>query len=286
MRARAAATALAWPYLFGLGVLVFIPAAAAFALGFTEFTGIQAPRNVGLANFTRLLQDDAFWRSVLNSLVYVAIAVPLRLVAAVGAALLLHGRSKLDPVGRVAAYAPSIVPDVAWALLWLWILNPLFGPVALALGSVGVAPPGFLTDPWAARIAIAVMGAFQIGEAFVIALAARRMIPRSLYEVAQVDGAGAWFTLKTVTLPLMAPVMALLALRDVVLSFQINFVPALIVTEGGPRYATTYLPLYMYQSAFRYFRFGYASAMSVALFVLTALVLYVQYRLARRWRLI
>ncbi|HEV3472538.1 MAG TPA: sugar ABC transporter permease, partial [Actinomycetota bacterium] len=83
-----------------------------------------------------------------------------------------------------------------------------------------------------------------------------------------------------------APAIGLLALRDVVLSFQLNFVPALIITEGGPRYATTYVPLYLYRTAFRYFRLGYASAMSVFLFAVTGLVLYVQYRLARRSGLI
>jgi multiple sugar transport system permease protein len=84
----------------------------------------------------------------------------------------------------------------------------------------------------------------------------------------------------------MAPVLALLALRDVVFSFQANFVPALVLTDGGPRYATTYLPLYIYRQAFRYFRLGYASAMTISMFLVTALVIYVQYRLAKRWRLI
>jgi multiple sugar transport system permease protein len=84
----------------------------------------------------------------------------------------------------------------------------------------------------------------------------------------------------------MAPVLGLLALRDVILSLQVNFVPALIVTEGGPRYATTYVPFYLYRSAFSYFRFGYASAMAVALFLFTAVIVYVQYRLARRYRLL
>lgn len=277
---------LALPYLIGLGLLVAIPSAAAIALAFTEFTGVQAPRFNGLENFVRLLDDGTFWRAFGNSLAYVAIAVPLRLLVAIAAALILHRRAPGVSVGRVTAYAPTVVPDVAWALLWLWILNPLFGPLAALWSMFGLGEPGTLTDPWAARISIAVMAGFQIGEAFVIALAARRFIPEHLYESAAVDGASPWFTLRNVTLPLMLPVMALLALRDVILSFQINFVPALVVTEGGPRYATTYVPLYLYRAAFRYFRFGYASAMSVTLFLLTAIALWVQYRLARRWKLL
>ena len=279
---RARASTLAWPYVAGLALMVGIPALAALALAFTRFTGLTAPEANGLENFSRLFGDDAFWRALGNSAVYVAIAVPLRLVAAVGAALLLHGRARGSAAGRVIAYGPSVVPDVAWALLWLWLLNPLFGPLALAASALGFGTSGVLTDPWATRVAVAVMGAFQIGEAFVIALAARRLIPQSLYEAASVDGASAWFTVRRLTLPLMAPAIGLLALRDVVLSFQLNFVPALVITDGGPRYATTYVPLYLYRTAFRYFRLGYASAMSVFLFALTGLVLFVQYRLAKR----
>jgi multiple sugar transport system permease protein len=130
------------------------------------------------------------------------------------------------------------------------------------------------------------MSAFQIGEGFVIALAVRRLIPASLYEAAALDGAKPWFTLTRLTLPIMAPAIILLALRDVVLALQANFVPALIVTEGGPRLATTFLSIYVYRQAFAYFRLGYASTISLTMFVMTAAIVYVMYRLARRWRLV
>jgi multiple sugar transport system permease protein len=271
---------LAWPYLVGLMLLVFIPSVAAIALAFTDFTGIGSPTFSGFDNFKRLAGDGAFWRSLGNSGIYVAIAVPLRLVAAVAIALVLHRRSVGVGTARAVAFAPSVVPDAAWALLWLWLLNPLYGPLAIAFGV------DFLTEPWAARLAIPLMGAFQIGEAFVIALAARSTIPRPLYEAAAIEGASPWFQLRRITLPMMAPVLAILVLRDIVVAVQVNFVPALIVTEGGPRYATTYLPLYIYRTAFRYFRFGYASTLSIALFVITGVVVVIQYRLARRWRLL
>lgn len=278
----ASAHRLGWPYLAGLGFLVAVPLAGAVALAFTDFSGIGTPRYTGLDNFTRLWSDPAFWRSLGNSMVFVAISVPLRLAAAVAFALLLHRRRRGATPGRIAAYMPTVIPDVAFALLWLWLLNPLYGPLAIGAEAIGIDE--ILTDPWGARVAVAVMGAFQIGEAFIVALAARRLIPEQLYEAAAVDGASPWLTLRKITLPLMAPILTLLALRDVVLSFQINFTPALLVTEGGPRYATTYLPLYAYRQAFRYFRLGYASAMTLTMFVLTALIVYFQYRLIRRWR--
>ena len=274
----------ALPYAAGLTLLVGIPVAGAVALAFTDFSGVQDPEWIGWANFERLWDQPLFWKSLGNTAAFVAIAVPLRIAAAVALALLLHRRSAGAGAARAVAYLPTVVPDVAYALLWLWLLNPLYGPLAAAASSLGLTSPGWLTEPWAARVAIAVMGAFQVGEAFVVALAARRTVPEPLYESARVEGASPWFTLRNVTLPVMAPVLALLALRDVVLALQVNFVPAFLVTEGGPAYATTFLPLYVYEAGFRYFRFGYASAVSVVMFVLTAAILALQYLIYRRWR--
>jgi multiple sugar transport system permease protein len=277
---------LAWPYLAGLALMIAIPMTAAFALAFTDYSGLQSPRFTGVDNFTRLLGDASFWRAAGNSLVYAVISVPLRVGGALAFALLLHQRRMGAGAARSIAYMPTVVPDVAYALLWLWLLNPLYGPLPLAVEEVGLTSPQWLTDPWAARVAVPVMGAFQIGEGFVIAIAARRLIPTPLYEAAAVEGAKAWFSFTRITLPLMAPVLALLALRDVVYSLQVNFIPALILTDGGPRNATTYLPVYVYRAAFRYFRLGYASTMALAMFVLTAVIVVIQYRLAKRWRLL
>ncbi|HJR45151.1 MAG TPA: sugar ABC transporter permease [Actinomycetota bacterium] len=270
---------LAAPFLVGVGLLVVVPAVAAAVLAFTEFSGVQPPRFNGLDNLERLLSDTAFWRATGNTLIYVAIAVPLRLAAATFAALALHRRARSSIVARPIVYLPSVVPDAAYALLWLWLLNPLYGPLATVFGASGI-----LTSPWGARIALPLIAVFQIGEAFVVALAVRRSIPADVYEAAAMDGASPWFTTTRLTLPLMAPVLALLALRDLVFSLQVNFVPALLLTDGGPRYATTYLPLYVYRTAFRYFRLGYASTMALSMFVVTALIVYVQYRLFKRWR--
>jgi multiple sugar transport system permease protein len=216
----------------------------------------------------------------------VVIAVPLRVVAAVSFALLLHRRGRRAELGRAVAYLPTMVPEVSYALVWAWLLNPLYGPLAALSAQTGLPSPGWLTDPWAARVALALMGAFQIGEAFLVALAWRQAIPESLYEAAEVEGSAPWFVLRRVTLPLMAPVLGLLALRDVLLAMQLAVVPAQLITQGGPRNATTYLPNYLYDTAFRYFRLGYASAIAVTMLVATAAVVLLQYRLARRWRLL
>ena len=270
--------ALAFPFLAGVLVLVALPAVAALALAFTEFSGVEAPRFNGLDNVGRLLGDEAFWRALGNSLVYVAVSVPLRVGLAVACALLLARRTRGVRAARAAVYLPTVVPDVAYALLWLWLLNPLYGPLAL------VGAGNALVEPWGARFALPVMAAFQIGEAFVVALAARRAVPGALYEAAALEGASPWYVTRRLTLPLMAPVIGVLLVRDVVVALHTNFLPALLLTDGGPRFSTTYLSLYVYRTAFRYFRLGYASTIALAIFLLTGLALYAQYRLVKRWR--
>ena len=276
---------LAAPFLGGLVLLVAVPLVAALGLAFTDFTGVEPPRWTGLDNLRRALDDDGLRRALVASAVVAAIAVPLRLLGVTALALLLHrpGRARL---ARTAVFLPSVIPDVAYALLWLWLLNPLYGPLTLALSSAGLPGPDWFTDPWAARVAVALMLAFQVGEGFVIAMAWRRAIPRSFYEAAQVDGASPWFTMTRLTLPAMAPVLVLLALRDTVLVLTTSFVPAQLVTDGGPQEATLLVPLFVYRAGFQYFRLGYASAVSVGMLVVTAAIVAVQYRVARRWRLV
>jgi multiple sugar transport system permease protein len=273
------------PYLLGITVLIALPALVTFGLALYEYDLITSPQFVGLENFRELLDDEVFRISLRNSLMFIAFAVPIRLAGALALALLLHRRYRAVGAYRGAAYLPSVIPDVAYALLWLWIFNPLYGPLNLALDALGGPTPRWMTDPRAAQWAIIVMSLFLIGEGFLVALATRQSLPAELYELAELEDAKPWYVFVRVTLPLMAPTLLLLLFRDTIFSFQATFVPALIVTEGGPPpYATTYLPLFVYQNAFEYLRYGYAAAATLAMFAVTAAIVYVQYRIVRRWR--
>jgi multiple sugar transport system permease protein len=120
---------------------------------------------------------------------------------------------------------------------------------------------------------------------FFILLVVRQSLPQDVYELAAVEDATGWDVLRRVTLPLLAPVLALLLLRDSILSLQLNFVPALVVTDGGPPpYATTYLSLFVYRNGFEYLRYGYAAAATAVMLLLTLLLIWVQWRLVRRLR--
>jgi multiple sugar transport system permease protein len=282
------------PYLVGLVALIALPALVTFALAFTEYDLLRSPSFVGLDNFRDLADDEVFRIALKNSLVFAAVAVPLRLAGALGLALLLHRRFTGVGTYRSGSLIPTVIPDIAYGLVWLWLFNPLYGPINLFLRwqgdspsttAWGVQPPQWLTHPNDARAAIIIMSLFTIGEGFVILLVTRQGLPTELYDLAALEDATAWGVFRRVTLPLMAPILLLLLARDTIFSLQWTFVPALIVTEGGPPpYATTYVPLFVYRNAFEYLRYGYAAGATLAMFVLTALIVWLQWRIVRRWR--
>jgi multiple sugar transport system permease protein len=280
------------PYLVGLVGLVLVPFGMTVAMAFTDYDLIRPPRWTGLANFVDLAGDPAFRAALTNSLVFAVIAVPARLLIALGLALLLHRRAWGAGTARTAAALPTAVPEIAYGLLWLWLLNPLYGPInqVLRVGGtggltvLGRTPPQWLTDPQDARAAIILMSLFTMGETFLILLATRRALPRDVYELAAIEDATGWDVFRRITLPLMAPVLGLLLLRDTIQSFQYSFVPALVVTGGGPPpNATTYLSLFVYRNAFEYLRYGYAAAATLVMLVITVVAV-IQWRLIRRYR--
>ena len=281
------------PYLIGLLALILLPAVITLALAFTEYDLLRPPRWAGLANFSELVRDPIFRVALTNSLMFALVAVPLRVLLALGLALLLHRRALGVGSARSAALLPTAVPEIAYGLLWLWLLNPLYGPINQLLRTggengltmLGRTPPQWLTDPTDARAAIIAMSLFTMGETFVVLLAARRSLPRDVYEMAALEDATGWDVFRRVTLPLMAPVLGLLLVRDAVQSLHFTFVPALVVTDGGPPpYATTYLSLFVYRNGFEYLRYGYAAAATLVMIALTVAAVVVQWRLIRRYR--
>ena len=282
------------PYVLGLALLVALPALVTFGLALTEYDLLRPPRFIGLDNFRELFRDDIFAIAVRNSLLFAAIAVPLRLGAALGLALLLHRRARGAGTARASVALPTVIPEVAYGLLWLWLFNPLYGPINLLLlwqgdsettTAWGTQAPQWLTHPNDARAAIIIMSLFTIGEGFVILLVTRQGLPTELYDLAALEDATPWGIFRRVTLPLLAPVMLLLLARDTIFSLQATFVPALVLTDGGPPpYATTYVPLFVYSNAFEYLRYGYAAAATLLMFAATGLVVWLQWRIVRRWR--
>jgi multiple sugar transport system permease protein len=282
-RRRAGLYLMLAPFLVGGALLVALPALLTFALAFTRYDALSLPEWNGITNFTDIFQAQVFQAAMRNSLAFVLIAVPLRVLGALALALLLHQRRRGYGAYRVSVFLPTVVPDVAYALIWLWIFNPLYGPLNLALGALGLPQPAWLVNPDTALLSLVFMSLFQVGEGFVLLLAALRFVPREYYQAGALDGASRWQLFAWVTLPLIAPWLLLLTIRDIVLTAQNTFTAAYLMTGGGPYYATMLMPLVIYEEAFDRFRFGDASAMMIVLFAAVGLALYLVHIAMRGW---
>lgn len=273
---------LVLPLVLGTAVLLLLPALVALGLAFTEYDGLSAARFVGLSQLRGLAGDPLFRTALANSLWVAITGVPLRILLALGLALLMHrARARHAPA---AVFLPMAIPDIAWAILWLWIANPLFGPLAWLLSALGLRADIWLTDPIWAKSLIVLITLFLVGEVFVVLHAARAELPQRLYDVAAIEGASAFTQFRRITLPLLLPAIVFLAARDFALSLQNSFAPALIVTKGGPQYGTLFLPLYVYQTGFEYLRFGLAAAQTLVMLLLTMVMMSAQWWALRRWR--
>lgn len=269
------------PAVLGLVALVLVPVALTVSEAFLEDDLLGPPRWVGLDNFGRILDDPVFWGALETSALFLLLTVPVRLLGAVALALALHRDRSWR---RAAVFAPTAMPDVAVVAAWAFLLNPVAGPVNGLLGGLGLPQPGWFAEPGAALAGIAIIAAFSFGEGFLVALAARRELPADLFEAARLEGASAAHTLRRVTLPLLAPVLGLLAARDIAVALQASFVPAYLLTDGGPDRATLTLPIHVYDVGFEQFRYGEAAAMTVVLLALTAGLVALQWVALRRWR--
>jgi multiple sugar transport system permease protein len=193
----------------------------------------------------------------------------------------------------VLVVLPTIVPEVAYALLWLYIFNPIYGPLNWILPIFGASSQGWLLQAWPAKFGVVLMMLWTIGEGFVLMLAALQDIPGELQEAAAIDGASGAQRFTKITLPLLAPAMLLLLFRDTIFSFQITFIPALITFTGGEpifpsggetHRATEFLPVYIWHNFTDFQDFGYAAAMTWIMYIVTVLVVALQFIVARRWR--
>lgn len=257
------------PYLLGTLLLIGLPALLTFVLAFFQYDALSAPQWVGVWNFQDIFGDPLLWVALRNSLYFIFLAVPLQVLLALTLALLLNRRRRGTGLYRAAIYLPTVIPDVAFALIALWIFNPVYGPLNLILRGLGLPAPEWLIDPSTAKLVFVIMSLFQIGEAFVILLIGLQDIPPEVNAAAAVDGSSARQTLQHITLPLLLPWIALVTFRAVIVSFQWTFTPSLIMTGGDPYYATLFMPLIIYEEAFDRFRFGPGAAMMLIVVVMT-----------------
>lgn len=276
------------PWVIGFIVFGAGPLILSVILSLTNYSLLSAPSFVGLANYRQMFSDPVFYQAMLNTLYFGGASVVLSVVFTLLIAILLNQNVHGLPFFRVIFYLPSIVAGIATALLWKNILDPDFGLINLVLGWFGIQGPGWLQSTHWAIPGLVLMTVWGSGNTIVIYLAGLQSIPSTLYEASRLDGAGALARFRYVTVPMMSPVIFFNVVTGLIASLQ-AYVLILIMTggggaaPGGPANSTMVIGLYIYQQAFAYFNFGYAAALSWALFVVIMIITGIQFVVARRW---
>ncbi len=276
------------------GLVVYVafwvlPGVSNVLISMTDWSATRAISTshfVGLANWVQLVSDPLFWNALRNNAVYGVITVTaITTIALLNAVLIERGIGGGRSVYRAILFIPLILPWVVVSLLWKWLYDPAFGMVNVLLKSMGV---GFLALNWLGdpRIAlyaiIAVVVWKAIGFHMIIFVAGLQGVPRELEEAAQIDGAGAFATFMRVTLPILRPIVGIVMTVILIDAFRV-FDVVFIMTEGGPgHYSTDVLSTYIYRAAFNFLQQSYGSTLSMALFVIVALLSLVSFSFSQR----
>lgn len=275
-----------WGYAFIAPALLLLltfnvyPILRVLQLSFSHYR-VQAGTSewVGVENFARILSNELFYTALANTFAYSLLVVPFALALSLGLACLVFPLGpRSQAFFKAAFYLPGVVSSVVLALVWTWIYNPDFGLLNYLLSTVGIDPVLWLGDRRVALISIAVMTILSsLGVPLMLFLAAMGNIPHDYYEAARIDGAGPLHQFWAITLPLLRPTILYLLVVLTIGSFQV-FEAVYLMTNGGPSYATTTLVFLIYESAFRFFDFGLASAQAMVMFILVVVLAVVQFR--------
>lgn len=266
------------PWTFCLVLFVALPLISVAGLSFCRWDMFGAPVWVGLSNYREIfMSDDRFIQSVKVTLLYTAMYVPTEVVGGLGIGLLLHhiaegatGRLRGVAVGavRAAVYLPTVLSGVALSLVGMWLFQPGTGLVNGVLAAFGVTGPRWLLDPRVALFTLFLMSLWGLGRAAFLVLAARQMVPTSVYEAALIDGAGPMAIFSRITLPELMPTLTFSFVLGTAATLQ-SFTGAYVATAGGPLGATMFIVLYLYEKAFHELQFGYAAALSMIVFAVS-----------------
>ncbi|WP_336629787.1 MULTISPECIES: carbohydrate ABC transporter permease [unclassified Microbacterium] len=274
---------MAAPAIIGVVVFTLGPMIASLLISFTDWSIGLAPSFVGVQNYQRLFTEDPlFVKSLWVTLYFTLGSVPLILALGFGIALLLNADVRGKGFFRTIYYLPTLVPAVANAVLWTWMFNPDFGLFNEVLKGVGLAPWKWTYGEGTVTPSLILMSAWGFGNVMVIFLAGLQGVPKHLYEALAVDGGNQWHAFTRITLPMMSPTIFYCLVTVMIASFQ-TFYQAYVMTNGGPNNASTFFVYYLYDTAFRQSKMGYASALAWILFVIIGAITLLLFRWARSW---
>jgi len=270
------------PWFIGFGVFLAGPLLSALYFSFCEYSVLKAPVWIGLTNYQNLVQDELFWKSLTNTLLYALFAIPLGTFTALGLAILLNAKVRGQAWYRTFFFLPSLVPAVPLSVLWLWMFNGDYGLINTFLGYLGVKGPAWLSDPTWSKPALVMMSLWGVGNAMVIYLAGLQEVPKQLYEAADLDGATPWQRTKNVTLPMLSPVILFNVVMAMIGSLQVFTQPYIMFPGGRPDRSTYFYSMYLYDNAFQYLKMGYASAMGWVMFLIILVLTMTALRVSER----
>jgi multiple sugar transport system permease protein len=273
------------PWMISLLVLTIYPILDTVYLSFTDYSILEAPKWIGLANYEEIfLKDAAIRPAVYNSLYYALLSVPIGLVLSLGLALLLNMRAAGIGIYRTIFYLPSLVPPVAATITFLVLFEPRAGVINSILNFFGLPGPAWFSDPAWSKPGMIILSLWGLGYMTLIFLAGLQDVPKSLLEAAEIDGANLWQRFWHVTIPMISNVILFNLVMNVIWSFQV-FTQALVIggTNGTPLESTLMVMVLIYKNAFRYFKMGYASALAFLTFLVIMVVTVIIFRSSDAW---
>lgn len=299
MKKRSNVTGLlfASPWIIGFLVFSLYPILASLYYSFTTFNLFKAPKFVGFDNYAQLFaHDPKFWQSLWNTLYMTLLGTPVFLIVALITAMLLNMKVGGKAVYRTLFYLPTVMPLVATSLLWLWILNTQSGLLNTILKSVGLPGPNWFGSASYTKPSLIFIGMWATGNIMIFFLASLQEIPVSLYESAEIDGAGPVRKFFKITLPSITPIILYQLIVNVIYNFQYftqayvilngsgaSGTSSMIMGNGGPQNSMLFYALYLYHRGFVFFKMGEASAMAWILFVIVAAVTVLIFRTSKKW---
>ncbi|WRS30711.1 sugar ABC transporter permease [Actinomycetaceae bacterium MB13-C1-2] len=279
-----AAYAFLIPWIVGMVALVLGPMVASLYLSFTNYDLFTTPDWIGTRNYSSLVADPRYIQSLKVTFTYVLVSVPLRLAAALGLALLLNRNMRGMSIYRAILYLPSLLGgSVAVALVWRQLFGRE-GAINQLLSLFGIQGANWIAEPDYSLGTIIILAVWQFGSPAIIFLAGLREIPKELEEAAQIDGAGKLRVFRSVTLPMLSPIVFFNLVMQTIVAFQ-AFTPSYIISKGtgGPLDSTLFYTLYLYIKGFTEYKMGYASAMAWVLVAIIATFTAVYFISSKRW---
>ncbi|MEW5692767.1 MAG: sugar ABC transporter permease [Candidatus Hydrogenedentota bacterium] len=270
------------PWIIGFLTFTVYPVIMSFYYSFCDYSVFEKPLLIGFDNYIDLLFDKIFWISLGNTLYFAALSIPLGLIVAFIIALLLNAKVRCMAVYRTFFFMPTLVPIVASAVLWMWILNGQYGLLNNFLEWIGLKGPNWLQDKYWVIPALVVMGLWGLGRTIVILLAGLQEVPQSLYEASEIDGANYIQRIFNVTIPMVSPIIYFNVIMGIIGCLQV-FSEPFIMTGGGPGRASTFYSFYLYQKAFEDYNMGYASAMAWILFIVILVLTLIANQISKRF---